>query len=152
MTDDQYPFLGVHHVLIGVPPDKKEEAKRYYEEVLGFVPLASPLERSGDGSMWWYECGDAEFHVALVKDFQPHVRPHAAIRVRDLPALRERLKAHGIEPRVDYSYRGHWRIYVVDPWNNRLEFISQLPPGVSPGMSEAEIAAVLAKGTDATTS
>ena len=132
MSQDTAPqFLGVHHVLIGVPPDKKEEAKRFYEEVLGFVPLTSPLESSGSGNLWWYECGDAEFHVALVPDYQPHRRPHAAIRVRDLPALRARLAQHGIEPKLDYSYRGSWRIYVVDPWENRLEFIEPLPPGVT---------------------
>ena len=39
------------------------------------------------------------------------------------------LKGHGIEPKLDYSYKGHWRIYVVDPWNNRLEFIEPLPEG-----------------------
>ncbi len=125
-------FLGIHHVLLGVPPDQKEEAKRYYEQVLGFVPVASPLESGGSGNLWWYQCGDSELHVALVPDFTPSVRPHVAIRIRNLPAFRERLKQHGIEPRVDYSYRGSWRIYVVDPWNNRLEFIEPLPPGVSP--------------------
>lgn len=125
-------FLGVHHVLIGVPPDMKEEAKRFYEDVLGFVPLASPLESSPSGNMWWYECGDAEFHVALVADYQPHRRPHLAIRVRNLPALRERLVKHGIHTDYNYSYRGAWRIYVVDPWENRLEFIEPLPPGLTP--------------------
>ncbi|HEU5315420.1 MAG TPA: VOC family protein [Chloroflexota bacterium] len=125
-------FAGLHHVLVGVPPDKKEEAKRFYEDVLGFVPLASPLESSGSGNMWWYECGDAEFHVALVPDFQAHRRPHVAVRVRNLPALRARLAKHGVEPSVDYSYRGSWRIYVVDPWENRIEFIEPLPPGVTP--------------------
>jgi hypothetical protein len=132
MAGDESQFLGVHHVLVCVPPDQKEAAKRYYEDVFGFKPVASPLETSGSGNLWWYECGDAELHIALLADYQAHVRPHVAIRVRDLSAFRERLARHGIEPRVDYSYRGSWRIYVVDPWNNRLEFISQLPPGVVP--------------------
>ena len=130
--DSEAPqFLGVHHVLIGVPGGKREEAHRFYEDVVGFVPLASPLESSPSGNMWWYECGDAEFHVAIVPDYQPHRRPHLAIRVRNLPALRARLAQHGIEPRVDYSYRGAWRIYITDPWENRLEFIEPLPPGVT---------------------
>lgn len=126
-------FLGLHHVLVGVPPDQKAAAQRYYEEVLGFVPITSPLESSGSGNLWWYSCGDAELHVSLVPDYRAHVRPHAAIRVRDLPALRERLRGHGIETRLDFSYSGCWRIYVVDPWDNRLEFIAPLPPGVTPG-------------------
>jgi catechol 2,3-dioxygenase-like lactoylglutathione lyase family enzyme len=125
-------FEGVHHVLVGVPPDQKAAAKQFYEEVLGFVPVASPLESGGSGNLWWYECGASELHVALVPDYQANVRPHVAIRVTDLPALRERLRRHGIETTLNYSYRGHWRIYVVDPWHNRLEFIAQLPPGVTP--------------------
>jgi catechol 2,3-dioxygenase-like lactoylglutathione lyase family enzyme len=135
MTDEQAQFLGVHHVLIGVPPGQKAEAQRFYEEVLGFKPLSSPLESSGDGSLWWYECGSSEFHVAMVAEHTPHWRPHAAIRVQNLPALRERLKRHGIEPKLDYSYKGHWRIYVLDPWNNRIEFIEPLPAGHEPPAS-----------------
>ena len=137
-------FEGIHHVLVGVPPDQKEAAKRFYEEVLGFAPVASPLESGGSGNLWWYECGNAELHVALVPDYQAHVRPHVAIIVKDLAALRARLQRHGIETRLNYSYRDHWRIYVVDPWDNRLEFIALLPPGIEPGMSDAEVAAQMA--------
>lgn len=144
MTQPEAQFLGVHHVLIAVPPDKKAEAKHFYEEVIGFVPLASPLESSPSGNMWWYECGHSEFHVALLADYQAHQRPHAAFLISNLPALRARLKRHGIEPRLDYSYRDHWRIYVTDPWNNRTEYIEPLPPGVTPGMTEDEISAALA--------
>jgi catechol 2,3-dioxygenase-like lactoylglutathione lyase family enzyme len=151
MTDQRPEFLGIHHVLVTVPPDQKEAAQRFYEDVFGFVPLSSPLESSPSGNLWWYECGNAEFHIALLADFQAHVRPHAAISIRDLPAFRERLERHGIAPKLDYSYKGHWRIYVVDPWNNRLEFISQLPPGIRPGMSDDEITGVLAGGTGAST-
>ncbi|MBI3971782.1 MAG: VOC family protein [Chloroflexi bacterium] len=120
-------FLGVHHVLVGVPPDQKEAAKRFYEDVLGFEPVASPLESAGSGNLWWYQCGNAELHVALVPDYRAHVRPHAAIRIRNLPAFRERLAQHGIETKLNYSYVGCHRIYIVDPWNNRLEFIEPLP-------------------------
>jgi catechol 2,3-dioxygenase-like lactoylglutathione lyase family enzyme len=132
VTDERPEFLGVHHVLVGVPPDQKEAAKRYYEEVLGFVPVASPLESGGSGNLWWYRCGESELHVALVPDYRAHLRPHAAIRVRDLSAFRERLQRHGIETRLNFGYRGSWRVYVVDPWGNRLEFIAPLPPGVTP--------------------
>ena len=138
-------FQGVHHVLICVPPDQKEAAQRFYEDVLGFVPVASPLESGGSGNLWWYECGASELHVACIPDYRAHVRPHAAIRITDLPAFRARLARHGIEPKLDYSYVGCWRIYVVDPWNNRLEFIAQLPPGVRPGMTAEEAAAVLTR-------
>lgn len=150
-SEDQTQFLGVHHVLIVVPPDKKEEAKHFYEEIIGFVPLENPLESSPSGNMWWYACGRSEFHVALLADHTVHPRPHAAFLVSNLMALRARLKRHNIEPRLDYSYKGHWRIYVTDPWNNRTEYIEPLPPGITTGMTEDEIAPVLSKGTEART-
>jgi catechol 2,3-dioxygenase-like lactoylglutathione lyase family enzyme len=137
VTEAQPEFLGLHHVLVGVPPDQKEAAKRFYEEVLGFVPVASPLESGGSGNLWWYRCGTSELHVALVSDYVANQRPHTAISVRDLPAFQERLRRHGIETKLNYSYRGSWRIYLVDPWNNRLEFISHLPPGVTPPAESA---------------
>ena len=132
MEQSRPQFEGVHHVLVAVPPDAKEAAHRYYEDVLGFVPVASPLESGGgSGNLWWYECGDAELHVSCVAEYRAHVRPHVAISVKDLPAYRERLARHGIETNLNYSYVGSWRIYVVDPWNNRLEFIEKLPAGVT---------------------
>jgi catechol 2,3-dioxygenase-like lactoylglutathione lyase family enzyme len=152
--DDSRPpqFLGIHHVLLGVPPDQKEAAQRFYEEVLGFQPVASPLESGGTGNLWWYQCGRSELHIALVPDYRPHVRPHVAIGIQDLPAFRRRLRRHGIETALNYSYVGCWRIYVVDPWGNRLEFIEPLPRGVRPRMSDQEIAGVLASEVDATAS
>ncbi len=131
-TGGRPEFLGLHHVMVGVPPDEKEAAQRFYEGVLGFVPVDSPLESAGDGNLWWYSCGASEFHIALVPDYRANVRPHVAIGIKDLPAYRERLRSHGIETKLDYSYSGCWRIYIVDPWNNRLEFIEKLPPGVTP--------------------
>ncbi|MDQ3703592.1 MAG: hypothetical protein M3442_22125 [Chloroflexota bacterium] len=130
-TASRPEFQGVHHVMLGVPPDQKEAAQQYYEGVLGFVPVESPLESTGSGNLWWYSCGVSELHVALVPDYRANVRPHVAIGIDDLPSYRERLRRHGIETKLDYSYSGSWRIYIVDPWNNRLEFISQLPPGVT---------------------
>ena len=118
-------------MLVGVPPDQKEAAKRFYEDVLGFVPIASPLESGGSGNLWWYACGESELHVACVPHYRANVRPHAAIRIKDLPAFRARLRRHGIETTLNYSYAGSWRIYVLDPWDNRLEFIAPLPPGVT---------------------
>src|SRR5919199_6777385 len=86
VEQDRPQFEGMHHVLVGVPPEAKEAAHRFYEDVLGFVPVASPLESGGgSGNLWWYECGDSELHVSCVPEYQAHVRPHVAIRVRDLP-------------------------------------------------------------------
>lgn len=132
MSEARPEFQGVHHVLVGVPPDMKAEAQRFYEDVLGFDPVESPLESAGSGNLWWYSCGASELHVSLVPDYRANVRPHVAISIRDLPAFRERLRGHGIETKLDFSYTGSWRIYIVDPWNNRLEFIEPLPAGVTP--------------------
>ena len=142
-SDARPDFQGVHHVLVGVPPDQKEAAKHFYEVVLGFRPVESPLESGGSGNLWWYECGDSEFHVSLVPDYRANVRPHTAIRIRDLLAYRRRLLRHGIETKLNYSYVGSWRIYVVDPWDNRLEFIEKMPAGIRAGMTADEAEAAL---------
>ena len=145
MPETESEFLGVHHVMIVVPPDKKEDAKHFYEQIIGFVPLENPLESSPSGNLWWYACGRSEFHIALLAEHTVHSRPHAAFHVTNLLALRNRLKRHGIEPRVDYSYKGHWRIYVTDPWNNRTEYIAQLPPNIPVGRTAEEAEAALSE-------
>lgn len=115
-------YTGVHHILLSVPPEKKAEAHAFYEQVLGFEPLAVAPEIGGGENLWWYDCGAAQVHVALEPGFRAHQRAHPALLVDNLVALGERLTANGVELRWDDHYPGLRRFYIRDPFGNRLEF------------------------------
>lgn len=48
---------------------------------------------------------------------------HPALIVADLPALVARFKAAGIVVRDDEPLAGYLRVYVDDPFGNRLELL-----------------------------
>lgn len=122
MASGQHRFRGVHHILVSVPADKKAEAHRFYEEVLGFEPLKVAPEIGGGDDLWWYDCGDAQLHVAVEPGFRPHQRAHPALLVQNLDALGARLEAAGVEIRWNGHYPGLRRFYMRDPFGNRFEF------------------------------
>ena len=50
-------------------------------------------------------------------------KAHLALIVADLPALITRFKAAGIVVRDDEPLAGYLRVYVDDPFGNRLELL-----------------------------
>jgi len=125
-TDVAHRFVGFHHVLLSVPDDQVVEAHRYYEEDLGFQPLTVAPEIGGGTSLWWYDCGASQLHVALEKDFRAIQRAHPAILVDNIAALGAKLERLGHEVRWDDHYPGLRRFYTRDPFGNRLEFAEPL--------------------------
>jgi catechol 2,3-dioxygenase-like lactoylglutathione lyase family enzyme len=118
----RHSFKGVHHILLSVPPEQKEAAHRFYEDVLGFEPLSVAPEIGSGDRLWWYDCGAAQVHIALEPEFRAHHRAHPAILVQNLAALGEQLVQAGVETRWDDHYPGLRRFYIRDPFGNRLEF------------------------------
>jgi catechol 2,3-dioxygenase-like lactoylglutathione lyase family enzyme len=67
--------------------------------------------------------GEQELHVGIDPEFRAVGKSHPAFRVTDLPALRARLVARGVEVYDDLPLPGHDRFYARDPFGNRLEFV-----------------------------
>jgi len=47
--------------------------------------------------------------------------------VEDLPGLRRLLEAAGFRSKIDEPLEGYDRIYVDDPFGNRIELLERLP-------------------------
>jgi catechol-2,3-dioxygenase len=59
------------------------------------------------------------------KDFRPARKAHPAFLVEGLPALVASLKAAGHNVNADEPLAGHERIYVDDPFGNRIELMER---------------------------
>jgi catechol 2,3-dioxygenase-like lactoylglutathione lyase family enzyme len=59
----------------------------------------------------------------VASPFLPAVKAHIAFRVDDVAALAARARAGGFEVVDDEALPGHERIYIFDPFGNRLEFL-----------------------------
>lgn len=121
-------ILGLHHVQISVPEGRGSEARRFFEELLGFEEMPRPQTLSNAGRNGvWYRCGTNEFHVYFAPDGEfreDRSSRHPAFLVGDLSSLRERLESAGAELEDAIPIDGRDRFFCRDPFGHRLEFLS----------------------------
>jgi catechol 2,3-dioxygenase-like lactoylglutathione lyase family enzyme len=112
--------LGIDHVQVAAPPGCEEAARRFYGGLLGMDELPKPpgLRRRGG---CWFRAGDQELHVGVEQPFRPARKAHPGLIVESLDALRARLGAAGVGFEDDDAIGGTVRLFVHDPFGNRLE-------------------------------
>ena len=59
-------------------------------------------------------------------EFRPARKAHPALLVEDLPAFKTRIEAAGYSFNTDEPLEGYDRIYVDDPFGNRIELMEPL--------------------------
>jgi catechol 2,3-dioxygenase-like lactoylglutathione lyase family enzyme len=62
-------------------------------------------------------------NLGVDPEFRAARKAHPAFRVRDLGGLVRRLRAAGVEVVDDGALPGYERVYVTDPFGNRLELL-----------------------------
>jgi catechol 2,3-dioxygenase-like lactoylglutathione lyase family enzyme len=120
-------FLGFHHVQLAMPPGREADAVAFYRDVLGFEHVTKPQHLADRGGCW-FRSGPVELHLGVEAAFRPATKAHPAILVDDLDAVASRLRGAGFEPVVDTELEGHRRVYVSDPFGNRVELIQAERP------------------------
>jgi catechol 2,3-dioxygenase-like lactoylglutathione lyase family enzyme len=122
VCDNRWVILGIDHVQIAAPPGCEAQARWFFGSVLGITELEKPAELAKRGGCW-FQCGDQQLHIGVEQDFQPARKAHPAFRVRYLISLKTRLNVYAIAFREDNANPEAKRIFVDDPWGNRLEFM-----------------------------
>ncbi|MGO4736550.1 VOC family protein [Bosea sp. 2KB_26] len=114
------------HVQLAMPPGGESEARAFYEGVLGISEVAKPAHLASRGGCW-FEQGALKVHLGVDADFKPARKAHPAFIVSDLAALVTTLKARGYRVAEDQPLDGYDRMYVDDPFGNRIELMEPLP-------------------------
>jgi ribosomal protein S18 acetylase RimI-like enzyme len=112
---------GLDHVQVAAPRDGEDAARAFYGDLLGLEELPKPERLRARGGVW-FALGDHQLHVGIEEPFAPARKAHPALAVApasELEALADRLSAAGHE----VSWDGP-RIYVSDPFGNRLELLA----------------------------
>ena len=118
----EHLIRGVDHVQVAAPPGGETRARWFYGEVLGMPEIPKPEPLRSRGGVW-FQCGEHQLHVGVELEFAAAAKAHPAIRVSGLEALKQRLSAQGVKFTPDDVLPGTARIYVNDPFGNRLEFL-----------------------------
>ncbi len=115
------------HVQLAMPAGREAEAREFYDGVLGIpeVPKPANLEERGG---CWFAYGALKVHLGVDADFRPARKAHPAFLVEDLPALIARITAAGYDVSADELVDGNRRVFVIDPFGNRIELVEVLRP------------------------
>ena len=115
----------IEHVQLAMPPGKESEARTFYEGLLGIPEVPKPPNLAKRGGCWFVR--DAlKIHLGVEKDFRAARKAHPALLVEDLPALKTLIKAAGYSFNTDEPLEGYDRIYLNDPFGNRIELMEPL--------------------------
>jgi catechol 2,3-dioxygenase-like lactoylglutathione lyase family enzyme len=112
----------IDHVQLAMPPDCEDEARAFYAGILGIPEVHKPPHLAERGGCW-FERDVLKIHLGVEKNFTPARKAHPALIVEDLPALIEALKGAGHRVVNDEPLEGYQRVYVDDPFGNRLELM-----------------------------
>jgi catechol 2,3-dioxygenase-like lactoylglutathione lyase family enzyme len=105
-----------------MPPGGEAEAVAFYAGLLGITQVPKPAQLAARGGCW-FEDHQLKVHLGVDPDFRPARKAHPALLVTDLPALVDVLRHAGIAVNGDEPLEGYARVYVDDPFGNRIELM-----------------------------
>jgi catechol 2,3-dioxygenase-like lactoylglutathione lyase family enzyme len=110
------------HVQLAMPAGGEPEARAFYEGILGVPEVPKPANLATRGGCWFVK-DDLKIHLGVENDFHPARKAHPAFLTEDLPALKVILTSSGYAVKTDEPLEGYDRIYVDDPFGNRIELL-----------------------------
>jgi catechol 2,3-dioxygenase-like lactoylglutathione lyase family enzyme len=110
------------HVLLAMPAGRESDARQFYQGLLGIPEAAKPADLATRGGCW-FEDGELKVHLGVEKNFVPARKAHPAFLVDDLAALTATLTQAGYPISHDQPLQGYDRIFVDDPFGNRIELM-----------------------------
>jgi catechol 2,3-dioxygenase-like lactoylglutathione lyase family enzyme len=118
-------FKRADHINISVPPERLEEAKLFYTEVLGLEQIERPDKIFGSKG-YWFNIGDIQLHISCERPL-PRSSRHTAFEVTDIAAARKQLEKYGLEITEEPVLPGRDRFAFIDPFGNRMELLQISP-------------------------
>ncbi len=122
MSSSDFRIHGLDHVQLAMPAGEEDRAREFYSGLLGLAEVSKPPNLARRGGAW-FEGGSMRVHLGVEADFRPARKAHPAFLVAGLDALIQRLGEAGIDVVTDEPLEGYDRIYVSDPFGNRIEFL-----------------------------
>ena len=117
-----FVFKSIDHVQLAAPKGSEVIAQRFFGEILGFQEVEKPEVLRKRGGVW-FEFGNYQIHIGIEEPFAPAKKAHPAFQVESLEALKTHLTKNDVSFIVDEDLPGANRIYVHDPFGNRIEIL-----------------------------
>jgi catechol 2,3-dioxygenase-like lactoylglutathione lyase family enzyme len=115
----------IDHVQLAMPPGGEPLARVFYGGVLGLAEVPKPPVLAARGGCW-FENDDVKIHLGVEADFRPALKAHPAFVVENLPELKATLTGASVDYRVDDELEGFDRVFIADPFGNRIELMEPI--------------------------
>ena len=115
-------IYGLDHVQLAMPVGHEEQARAFYSGVLGLTEQPKPANLVGRGGVWFVG-GTLKLHLGVEADFRATKKAHPALLVRDVESAAAECAAAGYLAVSDEALEGFKRVYVEDPFGNRVELL-----------------------------
>ncbi len=115
-------LVGIDHVQLAMPKGAEDQARWFYEMLLGLEEVDKP-EALASREGCWVEAPGIIVHFGVQDDFVPSRKAHPAFLASNIETLSATLKGAGVEVIADNAVEDMDRFYAIDPFGNRLEFI-----------------------------
>ena len=115
----------IDHVQIAIPVGGEAQARPFYGDLLGLTEVPKPAEMAKRGGCW-FEAAGVKVHLGVEQDIRANVKAHVAFVVDDVADIASRATAAGYETKANDEIDGVERVFIFDPFGNRLEFLKPL--------------------------
>ncbi len=107
------------HVQLAMPAGGEDEARGFYDRLLGLPEIEKPEGVHSSGGVWF--AGAVEVHLGVEASFRPARKAHPCFVVAGYRELLDHLAAAGHPSTPDDRIEGAPRSFVDDPFGNRIE-------------------------------
>lgn len=120
-----FTLTHIDHIQLAAPPNSESEARHFFGTVLGLTEVEKPESLKKRGGVW-FEFGSYQLHIGVETTFSPAKKAHPGFYVKNSTALKQHLTNLDISFIEDKNLPGAERIYVDDPFGNRMEFLEKV--------------------------
>jgi catechol 2,3-dioxygenase-like lactoylglutathione lyase family enzyme len=117
-------FIRADHINICVPPERLEEARRFYVDIIGLKQIERP-DHLFSTPGYWFDIGDIQLHIG-VEPQKPRSVRHIAFEIKNVDEALKLFKEHNVEIVQEPVIPGRQRFAFIDPFGNRMELLQMV--------------------------
>ncbi|MDM5294386.1 glyoxalase [Peribacillus simplex] len=115
-------FKAIDHFQLASPKNTEDQSRKFFNEILMFREVDKPASLKSSGGVW-FESGSIKIHVGTEDQFIPARKAHPALEVENLRDFKQYLITNRVSFTEDKRLPGANRIYISDPFGNRIEIL-----------------------------
>ena len=117
-----FRFKSIDHIQLAAPKGSEEIARKFYKDILDFKEVEKPETLKKNGGVW-FASGNIQVHIGIEEPFSPSKKAHPAFEIDNIEELKIHFSKNQVEYLEDELLPGANRIYIFDPFGNRIELL-----------------------------